>query len=347
MKTSPHYLWLTRIEERIVNKSPFGPFLTITVTIGIQPLLLNLIFFYFVFNTPPLRFYFLQVLAATVVIIGPYFLYRYETKVFPKFVHLAKDVTPHEDNKKIKEISNKYRKYYAEKYYYVVIPWTVILFGALYVNLPYYQNLGVQGLTDPIFIPYLIGWVIYAGIITGIGIHMVLTTITCIREVGDLNFSIDPLHPDGLGGLSSIGYFAISSTTLFSIGSLSFPLFFDIAGQSGIPIFIYIIVFVYIGCILLSFLYPTMYINRRAKEIRRNVLESKRERIYNYHQEILNAGSDENIGRMKTKLDTLRDEYEEYDRINLYPLSPSIFSKLLSSIMLPLLFLLLETYVVS
>ncbi len=347
METNTPYLWLTRIEEKFINKSPLGKFSTITLTIGIQPLILNMIFFYFIFGTAPTRFYFLQILAATVLIVGPFFLYRYETHVFPRFIHLAKDVTPHEDNKKIKEISNKYREFYAKKYYYVVIPWTIILFGALYLNLPYFQNMGVEGFTDPTFIPYIIGWVIYAGVITGIGLHMIITTITCIREVGDLNFSIDPLHPDGLGGLSSIGYFAISSTTLFSIGSLSFPLFFDIADQSGIPIFIYVIVIVYIGCILLSFLYPTMYINRRAKEIRRNVLESKRERIYNYHQEILNADSDKNIDRMKTKLDTLRDEYDEYDKINLYPLSPSIFSKLLSSIMLPLIFLLLETYIVS
>lgn len=347
METNPQYLWLTRIEEKILDKSPLGPFPTITLTIGIQPLILNLLFFYFIYNSAPTRFYFLQILAATVLIIGPFFLYRYETHVFPKFIELAKDVTPHEDNKQIKEIADKYRSFYATKYIYVVVPWAGILFGALYLNLPYFKNFGVQGLTDPIFIPYLIGWVVYAGVITGIGLHMIITTITCIREVGDLNFSIDPLHPDGLGGLSSIGYFAISSTTLFSIGSLSFPLFFDIAGEGDFAIFIYIVVFVYIGCILLSFLYPTTYINRRAKDIRREVLESKRERIYNFHQEILEADSDENIGRMKTKLDTLRDEYDEYDRINLYPMSPSIMSKLLSSIMLPLFFLLLETYVIS
>ena len=61
----------------------------------------------------------------------------------------------------------------------------------------------------------------------------------------------------------------------------------------------------------------------------------------------MNAEHESDLGLMKTKLNTLRDEYDEYDNVNLYPMSPSILSKLLSSIMLPLVFLILETYVIS
>lgn len=340
----PDYHFLTRIEEKLINRSPVGAAATIILTVGMIPAALVLIFYYFVQENASSQFILFQGLATLVGIIGPYFLYRYEIVVFPKFIDLAKDVTPHNDNKEIKSIYKRYKSFYSKKYYYVVLPWMIILVATVYINVSYFNRLGVSSFTDPIFVPYLLG-VVSMGFITGLGLHMILTTILCIREVGDLNFTIDPLHPDGLGGLSAIGYFAISSTTLFSIGSLGLPLIFDVAGETTLAVLIYFVVFVYIGTVLLSFIYPTLYINRRAKEIRREVLESKRERIYNLHQDILNASSDTNMNRMKTKLDTLRDEYDEYDQINLYPMSPSIFSKLLSSIMLPLFFLLLESYV--
>lgn len=107
------------------------------------------------------------------------------------------------------------------------------------------------------------------------------------------------------------------------------------------------IVVTYIGTVVFSFVYPTLYINRRAKEIRNDVLEDKRRRIHALHTEILNADEGTELNLLETKLRTLREEYDQYNRINLYPMSVSIFSKLLSSIMLPLFFLFIETYVFS
>jgi len=176
---------------------------------------------------------------------------------------------------------------------------------------------------------------------------MALTTVLCIREVGDLNFTIDPLHPDGLGGLSAVGYFAISSTTLFSIGSLGLPFAFDIASSGGSTFVLYFLVIVYIGMVVLSFVYPTLYINHRAKEIRRKTLEDKRDQIRSLHEKIMSAEDGTDVGLIETKLATSRNEYDEYDNVNLYPMSPSILSKLISSIMLPLFFLLIKTYVVN
>jgi len=285
-------------------------------------------------------------LATLIGVIGPYFLYRYDTIVFPKFIDRAKEVTPHENNKDIKRISKKYKNFFAKKYYYIVIPWSTVGLVAMRINIGYFKELGVEGYTDPVFIPYLL-LVAVGGIITGIGLHMVLTTILCIREVGNLDFTIDPLHPDGLGGLSAVGYFAISSTTLFSIGSLGLPFAFDLASSGGFTIIVYFLVITYIGTVIISFVYPTLYINRRAKEIRRRMLEDKREQIQSLHEKIMDAEKEKNIGLLETKLATLRDEYDRYNNVNLYPMSPSILSKLISSILLPLIFLLIETYVVN
>lgn len=47
---------------------------------------------------------------------------------------------------------------------------------------------------------------------------------------------IDPLHPDGLGGLSSVGYVAIRTTLLFSAGSLFIPILFRLAPESDLSV---------------------------------------------------------------------------------------------------------------
>ena len=346
MGTEQQNIWLTQLSDIIINRSPFSSAPTVLLTIGLIPAGLFLSFYMLIADTATTQFFYLMGLGTLVAVIGPYLLYRYDTIVFPNFIDRAKDVTPSNDDAEIKQIGQKYKRFFATKYQYVAVPWTIIILGAVFINFDYFEALGVNGYTDPVFIPYLLLCII-TGLITGMGLHMALTTVLCIREVGDLNFTIDPLHPDGLGGLSAIGYFAISSTTLFSIGSLGLPIAFDIANAGGSTGLVYFIVVVYMGTVVLSFVYPTLYINRRAKEIRRQVLESKREQIYSYHNEIMNAKDETDLGLLKTKLSTLRDEYDEYDRINLYPMSPSILSKLLSSIMLPLVFLVLETYVIS
>lgn len=346
MEREQQNIWLTELSKIIIKRSPFGSAPTVLLVIGLIPAGLFLSFYTLIAETATTQFFYLMGLGTLVVVIGPYLLFRYDTVVFPTFIDRAKTVTPSDDNTEIKRIERKYRSFFANKYQYVSVPWTIIILAAIFINFEYFEALGVDGYTDPVFIPYILLCII-GGMVTGMGLHMALTTVLCIREVGDLNFTIDPLHPDGLGGLSAIGYFAISSTTLFSIGSLGLPVAFDIASVGGSTGLVYFIVVVYIGTVVLSFVYPTLYINRRAREIRRDMLETKREQIHSYHNEIMDAQDETDIGLLKTKLNTLRDEYDEYDRVNLYPMSPSILSKLLSSIMLPLVFLVLETYVIG
>jgi hypothetical protein len=346
MKTDEQNIWLTRLAKPIIESSPLPSAPTILLTIGLIPVVLFLTFYILIIDTASGEFFYLMGLATMITVIGPYFLYRYETTIFPKFIERAKKVTPNKNNEEIKRIEKKYKLFFAKRYHYITLPWTAMALAAILINIDYFKTLGVTGYTDPVFIPYLLLTVI-GGVITGIGIHMSLTTILCIREVGDLNFTIDPLHPDGLGGLSAVGYFAISSTTLFSIGSLGLPFAFDVASSGGLTLILYFLVFVYIGMVILSFVYPTLYINHRAKEIRRKTLADKRDQIRSLHEKIMSAEEGTDVGLIETKLATLRNEYNEYDNVNLYPMSPSILSKLISSIMLPLFFLLIETYVVN
>jgi len=66
-----------------------------------------------------------------ITVIGPYFLYRYDTTVFPKFIERAKKVTPNENNKEIKRIEKKYKLFFTKKYYYITFPWTVMALTAI------------------------------------------------------------------------------------------------------------------------------------------------------------------------------------------------------------------------
>jgi hypothetical protein len=346
MSVDEKNIWLTRLAMPIIRHSPLPSAPTIIFTLGMVPAVLFLTFYYLIIETATIEFFYLMGLATLIGVIGPYFLYRYDTVVFPKFINRVKIVTPDDDNKQINRIGMKYKSFFVNKYYYIVLPWTLLGLATMRINISYFKKLGVESYADPIFIPYLL-LVVIGGIVTGIGLHMALTTVLCIREVGNLNFTIDPLHPDGLGGLSAVGYFAISSTTLFSIGSLGLPFAFDIASSSGLTLIVYFLVIVYIGTVVFSFVYPTLYINRRAKKIRREMLKDKRKQIRLFHEKIMNAKEETDVGLLETKLATLRNEYDEYENVNLYPMSPSILSKLISSIMLPLLFLLIETYVVN
>lgn len=338
--------WITGTAEIISSKSPVGPITSILLTIGMVPVILTSVFVILVFNTVQTDFLVFQSLAVIIAVIGPVLIWKYEMHVYPNFIQMASEVTPNEDNKKLHLIGKKYKRFFCDKYIYFTIPWALTICSALAANIGYFEGLGVNGLFDTAFIIYLI-FAFWWSLITGIGLHGALTTILCIREVGNLNFRIDPLHPDGLGGLSSIGYFAIRSTTLNSVGALTIPLAFDIAGAGGYTILVYGIVAVYIGIIIFSFVYPTVYIHRRAKEIRNNLLEEKREKIHNLHRRIVEADNEADLNRLQVKLSTLRQEYNEYDQVNLYPMSVSIFSKLISSVMLPLFFVIIETYVIA
>lgn len=346
METELTTSWITNLSEAITNRSPLPPALSIVGTIGMIPVVLIIIFVLLIVDTVPTDFLIFQALATSVVVFGPLFIWRYETEVYPTFVDLAKDVTPYDDNRELLDIAETYKQFFSRKFIYISTVWIVIICGGLIVNIGYFESLGVDGYADPAFAVYLI-FALWWSIVTGIGLHGALTTVLCIREIGTLNFTIDPLHPDGLGGLSTVGYFAIRSTTLVSIGALTLPLAFAIAAEGGFTVLVYTAVTIYIGTIVFSFVYPTVYIHIRAKEIRNEILEDKRRQIHSFHTEILDADEGTDLDVLQVQLETMRKEYEQYDQVNLYPMSISIFSRLLSSIMLPLFFVVVETYVLT
>ena len=132
-----------------------------------------------------------------------------------------------------------------------------------------------------------------------------------------------------------------------SIGSFTLPLAFSIAAGGAFQNLVYVAVAGYIGFILVSFVYPTIYVNRRAQEVRERTLKEKRERIRGLQARAAAGDTDGELDRLETQLRirTLRDDFHEYQDVNLYPLSVSILVRLGSSVLLPILFTLIDTYV--
>ena len=136
-------------------------------------------------------------------------------------------------------------------------------------------------------------------------------------------------------------------TTMFvSIGSLAFPYVFLLTAEGRAPILIYGGVAVYVLVIGASFLYPTIYVNRRAQAVRERELERMRARIRELEAQARDpaehASTDEVAKRLE--IQRLREEFHEYATVSLYPLSVGILTRLATSILLPILFTVFELW---
>lgn len=267
-------------------------------------------------------------------IIGPMFVWYYDERLFPNFVDTARSVVG--DEAAFVALANRYHSHYRERYWVVAAVWTPLLVVVCLVNMEFFHSIGVEGYADPAFLSFMVGAVWY-GILTGIGLYMALIAVAFIHAVGQLELVIDPLHPDGFGGMSAVGMFTIWTTLLISIGSLGFPFAFVIATEGGLGEGVYLVVAVYVMVLLLSFFYPTLYINRRANAVRRRELDERREEIQALTDQILalDEADVDTVDRMATQLDVMKAEFEEYKNVTLYPLSVGVMSRLVSSILLP------------
>lgn len=339
-------IWISDLVEYPKSVLPLSTVPAALLTVGLIPYILTAVFFSLAEGSNDIYIISAQTLAATIAVIGPILIWHYDENVFPRFIQEVDDVI--EDRNKLISVVDSYEQFFAEKYWIITFIWTIVIIVALIGNIGFFESIGVEGYFDIAFLIYII-FAIWWSIITGIGLHGALTTILCVRAVGDLELVIDPLHHDGLGGLSTIGFFSIRATIMNSIGSFVLPLAFTIASNGQYEILVYLAVSGYIVFILSTFIYPTYYVNRRAQEVRDEILKQKRNQIHQLKKEMSFDSTGGDLSELETqlKIQTLRDDFNQYQSVNLYPLSISILTQLASSIVLPILFLLLESYVFS
>lgn len=186
------------------------------------------------------------------------------------------------------------------------------------------------------------------GVLSGLGLFSVAVTIHTIWEVSNLELHIEPLHPDGLGGLSVFGDFSIASTLLISNGALAIPLSFDMVTSDLGSVIVYAGVGLYILFIILSFVYPTYRINRKAQALREEHLDQFRSKIRRLETELSEntqeADSSLHDLELRLEIDRIRKEFQNYRDVRLYPLSIGIVIRLASSVLLPIGFTLFDIF---
>lgn len=346
----PSGIWVTRFIDRARGHTIDNPLVLGCLTLGLVPVALTLLFFGLTADQVSPTFVIAHLLAMAVPFVGPSAIWYWDSRVFPRFVEETAELAV--DPAAVHQLAGTYTRIFRTRFLYFAVPWTTLVVGLIGLNIGYFRTLGVDGVGDPAFVIYLL-FAVWWGLITGIGFHGALTAVRAIHALGDLELAIDPLHPDGFGGLSSVGYFAIWTTMLISLGSLTLPLAFILATEGGYSALVYLAVGVYVVVIAVSFIYPTVYINRRAQEIREAELEERRTKIRRLQaqaEELESAdamtdatGAMEEVAT-RLEIKRLRDEFTEYDQVNLYPFSVGILVRLVSSVLLPIAFTIFEMF---
>ena len=336
-------IWVTRLIDWLCERTINRPLLVGALSIGMVPVVLSAIFFALTWDETTPRYVVSHMLVIAIGVVGPGLIWYWDRVVFQRFVDDVASLTQQTDE--LEALAEQYSRLFRKRFWV----FSALLVGFFLVvavsNVDFYRSIGVAGMTDPAFLALLAGGIAW-GFLVGIGFHMAIVAVAFIRAVGRLELQIEPLHPDGLGGLSAIGTFAIWTTMFISIGSLGFPYVFLLTAEGSAAPVIYAAVAFYVLVIALSFLYPTVYVNRRAQAVRERELDRMRKRIRALEETARDPaehGSTDEVAK-RLEIRRLREEFRDYSQVSLYPLSIGIITRLLTSIFLPILFIVFEMW---
>lgn len=276
--------------------------------------------------------------------VAPALIWLYDQIVLPQFFEKFAEINP--DRQELKDLSRRYNDFIADPPFVLFLFWAVGMLVVAWAGTPVLKAQGMSGDGTPfLWLSYV--YAVYMGGVLGeAGTAGITATLLMIREISDLSFEIQPLHPDQLGGLSNVGYYALRTTLLYSSGSLFIPLGFSLLAGPSNTYLIVTIISVYIASVLIIFVYPTVKINRKASEMRNEILDELRSRMQEIRQDLASGESDdiEEVSK-QLELERTRSKYEDYKNVRLYPLQIDILLKLIASILLPLIMIFFEIYI--
>jgi hypothetical protein len=289
-----------------------------------------------------------QTLACLMVVVGPFDVWYFDQKLLPGFFKSADErLTPTADPT-LSKLSRKYDRYYARYWWANVAIWVVLVLGVFVVSQSYFEAQGITTLLERgAYLVFFLFWLLIAGLRT----HAALITVLAVKSFAEeAELDVEPLHPDGLGGLSTVGELAIQVTLINSLGSFALPLSFELASEVAFGYFVYVGVFLFILNNIALFGYPTYKMNRRAQQIREQALEENKQRIRELESQLAipDEGDDASIREnqlLQMEIRRARQEFRDNQNVQLYPLSISIITKLVSSIILPILFILFDIFI--
>jgi len=329
--------WLTALIERF-QKQYNNPLLVTAVFFGGPPALIVAVYvgIRWEYMTPTYLFSLASLLVVTTT--APYLIWYYDVQLFPEF---RKNVRPLlQKPAVIDSIGQRYHSLLATWWWIPAIMAALPIPFLLLFGKPFLRQHGLFGLSDPVFwmVMAVLLWIC---IIVGTGFLLTVITLLVIREIAAEPIKIDPLHPDGLGGMSTIGHYAIHTTTLFSLGALLLPLHLQYAATVGstATMISYSMGSLYGVFIIGSFLYPTILINRKAESIRKENLDTLRQQYTDLKQAadepVVGVDVETTDPAVEQKLHRLQKEYREHRDVRLYPLRVSILIRLVSSVVFP------------
>ncbi len=219
--------------------------------------------------------------------------------------------------------------------------WTLVVMGAYLIDFPYIRaTVGIaQG-----YVAYyvtLLG-VLLMGAITGVGFLVALNTGRLVKNAcGQCKFVIHIYDVDDIGGLSAVGTLAIGSTLTLATGTLYIPALLTSVKAVGRVHFapIYVVIGIFSTLILLSFTYPNYVVHKRMQAIATRDLERLSRSLSSLSEKILSGTADkENL----TTYDATRTYYLDYKSVRLYPFDLRIILELIPTVLLPVIWAVLQ-----
>jgi len=296
-----------------------------------------------------------QTLACLMVVPAPFDVWYYDERLLPTFFDDIELITTEDDYGTLRELAERYDTYYSRYWWASTAVWVVLVLLVFVIGQSYFRAQGITTVVERgAYLGFFCYWLVFAGLRS----HGGLVTTLVIRSFAEeVSLDVDPLHPDGLGGLSTVGTFAIRMTVITSLGSLALPLSFQIANHIQYESVVYVGVALFVLLVALNFVYPTYKVNRRAQELRERMLDVHRERIRKLEDRLALLAREEeadlpnddlaetNDELLELEIRRARREFEDYQSVQLYPLSIGIITRLVSSLLLPILFILFELFI--
>ncbi|NVM30578.1 MAG: hypothetical protein HWN65_17185 [Candidatus Helarchaeota archaeon] len=173
-------------------------------------------------------------------------------------------------------------------------------------------------------------------------------TMNVSRRVSKLDIQILPLHPDQFGGISSFGEISVETAVISSQFSLFFPflvtLFYTVVASEelrlltvSLSIFFFVVT---IALISITYLVPSYFIYRTAKQKRDELMQESAD-FYNKslkeYEEYRKKPNNDKLTEISMAMwvSIQKENFNQLDKMKVFPFSRSILSKILVSIILP------------
>lgn len=337
--------WISKQCNKGLPFVSVGPLVTGVVKFGLIWNIVWFSFFLLQWGEYTVSFVIAWLLPLLWVNLAPFFIWLYDQVVMPEFYRRFLEL--HDDRSEIEAIAKRYNEFYAKPRVFSSALWAGFVVVVVWAGTPVLREMGMSG-SGELFLFLTYGYAVYiGGVLGGPGFMGPITTALMIREIAALDFDIQPLHPDQLGGLSNVGYCSIRTTLLYSTASLFFPIGFQLAAGTHRGEWIWLVLGFYILSVVASFIYPTLRINRKAAQLRSEVLDELRERSLRIQSEIENQDDSMKNVNKQLELQRVKDRYNDYNDVRLYPMQIDIFIKLGASVFLPLFMLFIEFYILT